>query len=280
MNTEIDTLKSEFHNTLLNIKEIENPLERLNAAIKETDDVIFRLKQIIELKKFGDDKEEIAFFKTIKPAISAVRIEEGVRYSLIINKPVSIHEIQLKYYEDELKVLQSFFRMNSFHYQYYKNGLTAMDNTYFVRRAGPLLIPYPEIAELDYGFSTPMSYLFAKFIAYEHLQYFILDQIAALKYPELRSVRNATQHPEELKWTGDVINIVELAYGLWLTGQLNNGNASLNHIVRWLETNLHVTIGVAQRRFAEITRRKRLSITKFTDQVKQAILKKIDDGNE
>jgi hypothetical protein len=75
-----------------------------------------------------------------------------------------------------------------------------------------------------------------------------------------------------------VINVIELAYGLWLTGQINNGNASLNQIVRWLEKSLSVSIGIAQRKFSEISRRKRISITKYLDQMKDAIIKKIESG--
>jgi hypothetical protein len=123
-----------------------------------------------------------------------------------------------------------------------------------------------------------MSYLFSKFIAYEHVQYYILEQMGLLINPEI-ALHQTADHVADLKWTGDSINVVELAYGLWLTGQLNNGNASLNQIVRWLETNLHVTIGIVQRRFTEIARRKRLSITKFIDQMRDSIFKKIDSDH-
>jgi len=100
-----------------------------------------------------------------------------------------------------------------------------------------------------------------------------------LKYPELSLKNKGGIQYSEMKWTGDTINIVELAYGIWLTGQLNNGNASLNQIVRWLEANLHVSIGVVQRRFIEIERRKRLSPTKYIDKMKETIMQKIDSDN-
>ena len=124
-----------------------------------------------------------------------------------------------------------------------------------------------------------MSYLFAKFIANEHAQYFILEQMTPLKYPEFNKLPKTANHINDLKWTGDSINIVELAYGLWLTGQLNNGNASLNQIVKWLETNLYVKIGIVQRRFSEIGQRKRLSPTKYIDQMRDTILQKIESSN-
>ena len=85
---------------------------------------------------------------------------------------------------------------------------------------------------------------------------------------------------ERINWTGDTVNLVELAYGIYLTGQLNHGNASLNQIVKWLESNFNINIGVIQRRFAEIAARKRLSNTKFIDQMRQSIIQKIENENE
>ena len=95
----------------------------------------------------------------------------------------------------------------------------------------------------------------------------------------MNSLTANSESDTEMKWTGDAINIIEVAYGIWLTGQLNNGNATLTQIVKWLETNLKVTIGNIQSRFAEISSRKRLSPTKFLDQMKDAILKRIDNNN-
>jgi hypothetical protein len=279
MNPEIEKIRSKLCDDLLEIRGIKNPLERLNTALKAVDQVISELKEFISQYQFKDDEEEIDFFKNIKPEILAFRIEEGLKYNLMINKPIGTIEIQLKYFEEELNARQSFFRMNNFHYQYYKNVFTSLDNNYFLRRSGPLPVPIADIPEPDTEFSTPMSYLFSKFIAYEHMQYYILEQMALLKHPEFTMLHQTTDHAMDLKWTGDSINVVELAYGLWLTGQLNNGNASLNQIVRWLETNLHVTIGIVQRRFTEIAKRKRLSITKFIDQMRDSIFKKIDSDH-
>ncbi|MEZ2338398.1 RteC domain-containing protein [Mucilaginibacter sp. RCC_168] len=279
MNQQIEKLRSKLTDDLFEINEIESPLEKLSKASKTLEVAIKDLNQFIEKHQFSDEEEEITFFKIIKPEFIALRIEEVMRYNLIVNKPIGTAEIQLKYYEDELKALQSFFRMNSFHYQYYRTGVNDLDRLYFLRGAQPLSVPLAEMPDGDYAYLTPMSFLFAKFISYEHIQYFILEQITPLKYPELNlSSRNGNQ-VVEMKWTGDSINIVELAYGIWLTGQLNNGNASLNQIVRWLEANLHVTIGIVQRRFIEIERRKRLSPTKYVDQMRNAIIQKIESGN-
>ena len=279
MNTQIENLRSKLNEDLLANQEIENHLERLTSDLKIIEQVITELREFVKADKLKDEQEEIDFFKNIKPEILALKLEAGLRYNLTINKPINTNEIQITYYDEELKALQSFLRLNTYHYQYYKNGFKNLDALYFLRNAEPLPAPIAETPESDTEFSTPMSYLFAKFMAFEHIQYYILEQMAQLKYPDLNLQSKKTEGISELKWTGDSINLVELAYGLWLTGQLNNGNASLNQIVRWLETNFHVTIGIVQRRFSEIVRRKRLSLTKFIDQMRDSILKKIDSDN-
>jgi hypothetical protein len=278
MNQQIEKLKGDLRDDLDELSDMPEGIEKLIRSLQIIDLAISNLYQLAKASKFNDEQEEIRFFKHLEPEILACRIEEVMRYNLSVNLPIGTVENKIKYYEDELRARRSFFRMNSFHYQYFKNRLSDLDSVFFLRSTARLTIPVAELTEADNEFSTPMTYLFAKFIAYEHIQYYILEQIAILKYPDHQHPRPSGQ-TNELKWTGDAVNIVELAYGIWLTGQLNNGNASLNQIVRWLETTLQVTIGIIQRRFTEIERRKRLSPTNFIDKMKEAIMKKINNGN-
>lgn len=279
MNPILQKLTSELNDRLISSKTIGDPLERFNAVSKDTEEAMANLKTFIQANTFENNQDEIEFFKFIKPGILSHRVEEGLRYNLMVNRPIGTKEIQMKYFEEELSALQSLFRMNSFHYQYYKNRFSELDALFFLRNSGPLAVPLLDVmAEAETGFSTPVSYIFSKFIAYENTQYFILEQIAGLQNPESK-VLVQVDPSANLKWTGEVINIVELAYGLWLTGQLNNGNASLNQIVRWLEANFEVSIGIVQRRFVEIAARKRLSTTKYIDQMRDQIQKKIENDN-
>jgi len=278
MKKQIENIRAELTDSLLDLDKIENGLERLTQSLKLIDAAVKQINSIAASSTFESREDEVYFFKHLKPEILACRIEEVMRYNLTINTPIGTAESKIKYFQDELKARQSYFRMNTYHYQYFKNGLSDLDHLYFLRDAGPLTVPVVEFSEADTEFSTPMTYLFANFIAYEHIQFYILQQIAELKFPENHQLRSAITEAD-LKWTGDSVNIVELAYGIWLTGQLNNGNASLNQIVRWLEANLQVNIGIIQRRFSEIERRKRLSPTKYIDQMRDAILQKIESGN-
>lgn len=77
--------------------------------------------------------------------------------------------------------------------------------------------------------------------------------------------------------TGETINLVEIAYGIWLTGQVNNGNASISEIVLWLERHFEVRVGKAHRRWQNIAGRKRLAPFRYMDEMKEALVKRLEE---
>lgn len=253
-------------------------LERYSQSSALIDYAVDQMQAWLLHHEFPTEAEEIRFFKVTRPAVLARKIEEGLRYNLTINQPIGTAGVQIRYLEEAIRGLQSFFRLNAFYYQYYKNHFTELDTLYFKRNAGHLQVPLPEITVSDTRYATAVSDLFAKFIGYEHIQQFVLEQIN--KLTENGSRPYGTPERVRLKWTGELVNVVELAYGIWLTGQLNDGNASLNQIVRWLEGSLDISLGVIQRKFTEIQQRKRYSITKYLDRMKKAIIQKIEEGNQ
>jgi len=279
MHPKIEVILDELNAKLHAAEQLKNPLDRVNEVVSILHETCISMREYIKSSGFNNHLEEIEFFKTVRPVVLSRLIEEGIEYNLMLNKPITTVELQIQYLEEQLISFQGFFRINSFHYQYYKNKLNDRDEQYFLRSAGPLDVPLTDIPENDSDFTTPMSGMFSKFIAYEHVQRFILHQITLIKQPELDFPADNFDPAADLRWTGDAVNMIELVYGIYLTGQLNNGNVSLNQVVRWMEKNLKVTIGNIQSRFAEISSRKRVGPTKYIDQIKQAILKKLEDDN-
>ncbi|PTQ92143.1 RteC protein [Mucilaginibacter yixingensis] len=274
MNTQLKNKTTELEQLLTELPFTE-PLEYLQNANRQIDECLQYFREQVKQQPFEDSGAEIEFFKFIRPGIVALKIEEIYKYNLIVNKPIGTSASVVHYFEESLKGLQIFFQLNSFYFQYYKNQFSEMDHLYFRRNSGVLSVPVPDTTDIDPDCSTAMSDLFARFIAYEAVQRHISYEVEVLKNGGA-PLSDADQKVPELRWTGDVVNIVELAYGIWLTGQLNDGNASLSQIVRWLEKHLQVNIGIAQRKFTEIARRKRLSITRFIDKMRDAILKKME----
>jgi hypothetical protein len=110
------------------------------------------------------------------------------------------------------------------------------------------------------------------------LRDYLLEQLSNV-HIRVKTENALQKNGLELQWTGETINLAELAYGIWLTGQVNNGNATITEIMEWLEIHLHVKIGVPFRRWFSISKRKRISLTKYIDQIKAAILKRVDEEN-
>ena len=255
-----------------------SPLERLHHSLPIINRVNSELREYILREGFINEEEEVYFFKLVKPKFIALQLYESLFYSLSTQTPCGTKEMVNAYYEGELLQVLREFRLNEFHYQYYRTKATELDHLYFLRNAKPINIPIVDLSEPFPGYSTAMDYSIAKFIAYERLQAYLLELMTDV-YAERRMVKQGLEIGLKLKWTGESINLVELAYGIWLTGQINNGNASITEIIQWLEVNFRVKIGLAFRRWYAISQRKRVSTTKYVDQMRAAILKRLDDEN-
>ncbi len=278
LNYSYDELLEQQKRQLLEINtDISDPIEQLKSSIDLIQKNLKELKEKIKKQPFTDQKEEIYFFKKVKPLLYSDKIFEFEKYQIEFNKPKGTPETVIIYYEAELKYLERFFKLNSFYYQYYRSGLVELDHLYFLRSTSLTSKFMHEVQDHDSEFSTPLDYLFAKFIAYERLQTMIIQQIMRLQAPTGFNIAGKEGNANSLQWTGDSINLVEIAYGIWLTGQLNNGNASISEIIRCLEDAFKVNIGRAHRRWTEISQRKRSSYTKFIDRMKESVLERIDN---
>lgn len=250
------------------------PIERLKHTLPLISGIISDIKNEVVENGFPSVEAEIHFFKFVKPAFYALQIYEADLYSLSANAQLGTDEMLKPYYEQELLYVFRTFRIHPFHYQYFRTGARELDQQYFTRDGKPGDIPVLELPELFPGFSTPLDYLFAKFIAAERMQHLLIDKLTVL-YGQQKS-KSAKSAPT-LKWTGDTINLVEIAYGIWLTNQVNDGQASMSEITRWLEEIFGVHIGDPNRRWQDITRRKSISPTKYLDLTISEINKRLDN---
>jgi hypothetical protein len=250
------------------------PLERFRQTLLLTSEKINEIKKEVVQNGFSSTDEEIHFFKFVKPAFYALQIYGVDLYNLATNVPPGTGEMQKVFYEQELLYLFRLFRTHAFHYQYFRTGARELDAQYFTREGRPGDIPVLELADPFPGFSTPLDYLFAKFIAAERLQHVLIDKLTVLFGGQ--PAKSAKSVPK-LKWTGDTINLVELGYGFWLTNQINDGQASMAEITRWLEEIFDVHIGDPNRRWQDIARRKSISPTKYLDLAVSEITKRLDN---
>jgi hypothetical protein len=272
MNNYVETIYQKL------LHEIEAVPELKNVNVKNpllTGDLVRKcieeLKAHFKENPFTDPSGEINFFKYEKPAIIAEHIFAQELYAIESNKPIGDKSLTDNFYTQELIYIRRVFDQNRYLYQYFQLDGTEFDKIYFSRGSRRPEVNLPAAPDADPDFSTPGDFVYARFIAYERLQ----NHFSNILYSDQGMAEGKNNEP--IRWTGDVINLVELIYGLHLTGQINHGNASMNELVRWAELQFGVKIGVIQRKFAEIQRRKRMTATKFIEQMRDSLQHKIDD---
>jgi len=274
-----DELYSQFMAELKSVHAGDDSgIKRLSTTVSIIRRYLKNLKDYLKEHPFGDRTDEIEFFKFIKPKFYQWLIYYLECYAIESGKPFDNGEALLKYYMDQLKYINRFFRQNEFHYQYYKLHAVEMDNLYFVRGVEIQQTLIPEIPEVNPDFSTSMDYMFAKFMAYEQLQQYILE---FMQSPDEKSntAPMVSKKGRATKWTGDTCNLIEIVYGIYDTGQVNDGEVDLSDLMDVFEQCFRVNLSRYFRRFTEIKRRKTISKTRYLDQMREAIHKRIDDGD-
>ncbi|MGY4383926.1 hypothetical protein ACVWYN_000952 [Pedobacter sp. UYP24] len=249
--------------------------KRLTATLLIIRNKIKKLKEFVEKQSFNNAQEEIYFFKYIKPRFYSLLIYQLELFSLENHKPCLDQKKLKAYYTQEMEFVERFFRQHSFHYEYYRLGATDLDNLYFIRGENVESILIPEIPELNPNFSTSCDHLFSKFIAMEMLRDTLCNMIG-----DLSSQPDTIGEPVmEMKWTGDKVNLAEIIYGIYFTGQINNGKTELSTMIKWLGKVFQIDLKRIYSDYKDIRNRKVASPTRYLDQMRTAMHQRIDDEN-
>lgn len=261
--------------------QIKDPLEKLVAHLNAIRQALDKLKSFLKDKPFKTDEEQIKFFKYTKPAFYQWQIYYTELYTIETGLPFRDAEKQVAFLDQELYYIERFFQQYAFIYQYYKLNADELDSLYFIRGGQVQSVLLPNVPELNPEFSTGCDYLFSKFKAFENLKEWVSERLLYLKKNPDMSYQPETD-TGEMKWTGDTINLAEIAIGIYHTIQVNKGSASLAEIFKGLEAMFHVNIGIPSKRMAELRRRKRLGRTQYLDEMRESIIRKLDkeDGYE
>ena len=253
------------------------PVRKLSTILNCTNEALVKLKTYLNEHKFSDQQSEIYFFKSQKPKFVCEQIYAKELYTIETSKPLGDEAILKSFYEQELKFIKRFFIQNQFLYQYYLLDASELDHLFFVRGARPSDLLVPETPDLDPIFSTSVDYMFSKFIAYERIQNYLLDCL----YGRVDNVQpNATSRRNiSLNWTGNKADLIELAYGIYGTSQINNGEVDIADIVDWLEHSLNINLGRYYQCFSEIKNRKSISKTHYLDHMLSMLSAHLTEGD-
>jgi len=242
-------------------------VSRLASSLEIIEAHINRLHSIVNAVGFQSNLEEIEFFKRIKPKFYSKKIFLVEQFNIISNIPEETTIKILAYYKKEISFLRRYFNQNQFIYQYYRSAESALDEKYFLRNTRVSVFPALNFPE----FETNGDYIFAKFLAYEELRRFLLGRIKKVENESNSLLAKQITAVSSQMWTDEKVNLVELAYGLYFMGSINNGNADILEIVALLEDSFKIELGGVYRSFIDISRRKTLSYTKYLDAMRDKI---------
>lgn len=259
------------------LPEIKNlPVKKPASVAEIVGNAISDLKNHFTSFPFADNFEEIRFFKYQKPLFMAESVYSAEIFTVESNRPHGDPAIIRSYYEQELRFTKRFFDQYRFMYQYYLLDGIELDTIYFTSGAKNSELFIPESSWTDSGFSAPGDFVFAKFIGLERIQDFLIRRL----YPGMdgdASIRTKERH--KLTWTGDKINLVEIAYAIRDTSQINQGKADIIDVINWLEDSLNVSLSRHYRMFSEIKSRKSVSRTRYIDHMKAMLLSHLEEGD-
>jgi len=252
-------------------------VNRLSSSLNCVASALDKLKAYIEEHAFETEAAEIEFFKTSKPRFYCWKIYLVEQYSIQTNLKKGSIQMQRKYYLNELALLERTHNHFRHVYQYYIDHETHRDAEYFLRVNYIPYLPGQDYHQPPAGFSTNQDYLFARFRANRMLQDFLITKISRLENSAAEELAGKVLARRKRRWTGDKIHLIEIAYGIYFTGQMNDGKADIKEIIAWLETSLNIDLSQAYRMFLDIRRRKTTSYTKFLESMCEAIAKHIEE---
>ncbi len=190
-------------------------------------------------------------------------------FNLEVHRPKGDNKVQIEYLRNASQRFRKFFKNNNEFYQYYKLGVTISDNLYFLRDTAVSRIHVDSIFNhIDPKFSTGYDVTLARFIAYEELTKYTRNEIVKLN--------NQVAFKSDAEWTGLRVYAVELIYALASLGVINHGKISIKELARLFEKMFNLKLDDIYRIFQDIQGRTTVR-TKFLDQLKEALLKRLDD---
>lgn len=268
-------LISELEEQLKCIKQEEkDPVKYSEQAINCTIIALEKLKSFFKNYQITDKKEEIEFFKEIKPKITSKLIYYNDIYTIEINKPIGEDKKQIKnFYKKEIRKRYNFFSKNAEIYKYYRTNNNYLDKKYFtIRKYDIKLTLESYYFQSDNNFSTSHDYLWAKIIANEKI-------ISYLKANLNKALKNKADNivNQNIKWTASKVALVELIYALHNERVINNGEISLNECVKALESFFNTEIKQHNRIFLEIRNRKTIQKTNFLNNLSENLHKKMNE---
>lgn len=261
----------------LNGKHIIGDCKEILSFLK---DKLSELKTRVQTVPFGDETEEILFFKYRKPMLLGRLIYFHEILRIESQRPLGEEALD-GYYEKRLEEQKLFFDRHVAFFQYYRSGMSHLDNYYFVRgrQENGINIDVCYLND-DSGFSTGYDCLVARIVAMEMLYAFLSVRRNCLRNAPDGLPADLLKVKGSYKWTGSTIELIEFVYGLDEMGCINNGEAPIHELAAFVGTLLDVDIRDCYSAYTDMKRRKNESRTYFLDKMRERLNKRMNRDDE
>ncbi|MBA5791569.1 RteC domain-containing protein [Flavobacterium sp. xlx-214] len=252
---------------LLNSSSIIEESYQMTLFLKE---MLGDLKQIIMVNGFTSEKDEITFFKQVKPQILGKLIFYNKLYRIETSCPASNGKLFVKYFSSQIdKLLRNCkeYTERSEFYRYYKSGRTDRD-AYFFKLGN---IDFYEglnsvVFEIDPLFSTYYDYKIARFVSDDLLYNYLMTRLQPDDYNNTLCENQLQTIPKDLLWTNSKSALIELVYALHASGAISNGRIGISKIALLFEAMFSIKLGDLHHSFHRMKDRSG-SKTSFLDQL-------------
>jgi len=140
------------------------------------------IQQEVDNYLFGDQQEEITFYKVIKPRFTALMDYFTLLYKSVLFQPEDLPG-KKDYWDHELEICNNFLLKHQSFCSYYEQGNTTMDDIYFVQQNNqqPLVFGANENKGQTI---TSYSYLLARVLSTKKYHRYIMEKIDFLTNAE------------------------------------------------------------------------------------------------
>ncbi|WP_349351688.1 RteC domain-containing protein [Flagellimonas sp. MMG031] len=255
-------------------------LYKAERGIALVERCIRKLQKQIVGQDFETQADEIYFFKHVKPQIFSKLIYYIRLFSIESKRPRGKDVAQVKYLQQQIDKLQTFFNENLEFYNYYRRGAMSMDEQYFVRGNRDLRMPLESFHFLiDDQFSTCQDGTVATIMAYDMLIVYLRKEVDDLNNNMEPTKNTAMEKPSKLFWTGSKTDLIELLYALHTSKSINGGTVDIKEMASHFEYFYNVDLGNYYHTFIDIRSRKS-SRTRFLDRLIEMLNKRMESLEE
>ncbi len=224
----------------------DNVIDESYHMIAYLQNLLKELKLYVLENGFVNVREEIDFFKKVKPQILGKLVYYNKVCRIETTCPMNTGKIYTTYYLSQMKKLKKEFKEHNFNsefYRYYRSKRTEKDNIYF--RLGHInfydgLNSF--VFDIDPAFSTYYDYKIARIMANE-LLYSYLNLKIYQDIPKETLSSGIVIEDKDVRWTDSKSALIELVYALHVTGSISNGRIGVKKLSLILQELFNIELG-------------------------------------